>query len=114
MNREIPGYNFDIVAGADYMLDVSRPVGERVTRLEVTGKPVAPTDSFTLALTNYRQTGGGGYAMIVGAPVVYAVDGGRAAAAHGRGAARRRAPSAGLLHAQLAHRAGERRVVAVP
>ncbi len=71
VNREIPGYNFDIVAGADYVLDVSRPVGERVTRLEVKGRPVAPADSFTLALTNYRQSGGGDYPMIVGAPVVY-------------------------------------------
>ena len=35
------------------------------------GKPVAETDSFTLALNNYRQTGGGGYAMLQGAPVVY-------------------------------------------
>jgi 2',3'-cyclic-nucleotide 2'-phosphodiesterase / 3'-nucleotidase / 5'-nucleotidase len=70
VNRAIPGYNFDIVAGADYVLDVSRPVGQRVTRLEVRGKAVAPTDSFTLALTNYRQAGGGDYAMIAGAPVV--------------------------------------------
>ena len=70
MNRAIPGYNYDIVAGADYVLDVSRPVGQRVTRLEVHGRAVAPTDSFTLALTNYRQTGGGEYTMIAGAPVV--------------------------------------------
>src|SRR4029078_4914081 len=54
MNREIPGYNFDIVAGADYVLDVSRPVGERVTRLEVKGRGVAPADSVTLALTQHR------------------------------------------------------------
>jgi 2',3'-cyclic-nucleotide 2'-phosphodiesterase (5'-nucleotidase family) len=67
---DVPGYNFDIVAGADYTLDVSRPLGERVVRLEVGGRPVAPTDSFTLALNNYRQTGGGGYAMLQGAPVV--------------------------------------------
>jgi 2',3'-cyclic-nucleotide 2'-phosphodiesterase (5'-nucleotidase family) len=67
----VPGYNFDVVAGADYALDLSRPQGERVTKLEVRGRPVVPTDSFTLALTNYRQTGGGGYSMIAGAPVVY-------------------------------------------
>ncbi|HEX7981454.1 MAG TPA: 5'-nucleotidase C-terminal domain-containing protein [Gemmatimonadaceae bacterium] len=71
VNPEIPGYNFDMLAGADYVLDVSRPTGERVTRLEVRGRAVAPRDSFTLALTNYRQTGGGGYTMIVGAPEVY-------------------------------------------
>ena len=67
----IPGFNFDIVAGADYTLDVSRPIGQRVTRLEVRGRTVAPADSFTLALNNYRQTGGGGYAMLSRAPVVY-------------------------------------------
>ncbi|MEO6445013.1 MAG: 5'-nucleotidase C-terminal domain-containing protein, partial [Gemmatimonadaceae bacterium] len=67
----VPGYNFDIVAGADYTLDLSRPLGQRVTRLEVKGRPVADSDTFTLALNNYRQTGGGGFAMLRGAPVVY-------------------------------------------
>ncbi len=71
VNPSIPGFNFDIVSGADYTLDVSRPVGQRVTRLEVKGRAVQPTDSFTMALNNYRQTGGGGYAMLAGAPVVY-------------------------------------------
>jgi 2',3'-cyclic-nucleotide 2'-phosphodiesterase/3'-nucleotidase len=67
----VPGYNFDMVAGADYTLDLMRPVGSRVGSLAVMGKPVAETDSFTLALNNYRQTGGGGFAMIKDAPVVY-------------------------------------------
>jgi 2',3'-cyclic-nucleotide 2'-phosphodiesterase (5'-nucleotidase family) len=71
VDPSVPGYNFDIVAGADYVLDVSRPIGERVTRLEVHGRAVDPTDRFTLALTNYRQTGGGDYRMIAGAPLVY-------------------------------------------
>ena len=71
VNPQVPGYNFDVIAGADYTLDASRPEGQRVTRLEVRGRPVAPTDSFTLALTNYRQTGGGSYSMIAGAPLVY-------------------------------------------
>ncbi|HUQ84147.1 MAG TPA: 5'-nucleotidase C-terminal domain-containing protein [Gemmatimonadaceae bacterium] len=71
VNERIPGYNFDIVAGADYVIDVSRAVGSRITSLSVKGKPVTETDSFTLALNNYRQTGGGGYAMLAGAPVVY-------------------------------------------
>jgi 2',3'-cyclic-nucleotide 2'-phosphodiesterase (5'-nucleotidase family) len=67
----IPGFNFDIVSGVEYTLDVSRPIGQRVTRLERNGRAVAPTDSFTMALNNYRQSGGGGYAMLSGAPVVY-------------------------------------------
>ncbi len=68
---QVPGYNFDIVAGADYALDLSKPVGSRVVRLAVKGTPVADSDSFTLALNNYRQTGGGGYAMLATAPLVY-------------------------------------------
>ena len=71
VDPKVPGFNFDVVSGADYVLDLSRPQGQRVTRLEVRGRPVAPTDSFTLALTNYRQTGGGSYTMIADAPVVY-------------------------------------------
>ena len=67
----IPGYNFDIVAGADYTIDLTRPPGRRLTRLEVNGRPVADEASFTMALNNYRQTGGGGYTMLRGAPVVY-------------------------------------------
>jgi len=60
----VPGYNFDIVSGVDYTIDVSKPIGSRITTLEYQGHPVSPTDSFTLALNNYRQTGGGGYAML--------------------------------------------------
>ena len=71
LDPTIPGYNFDIVAGVDYTLDISRPVGSRVTRLELKGRAVTDDDSFTMALNNYRQTGGGGYAMLSGAPVVH-------------------------------------------
>ena len=68
---QIPGYNFDIVAGVDYVIDVAKPPGSRVVRLEYKGRPVQDGDSFSMALNNYRQTGGGGYAMLSGAPVVY-------------------------------------------
>jgi 2',3'-cyclic-nucleotide 2'-phosphodiesterase (5'-nucleotidase family) len=71
VDQSIPGYNFDIVAGADYTIDLSRPIGSRITTLNVKGKPVTDADSFTLALNNYRAGGGGGYAMLAGAPVTY-------------------------------------------
>jgi 2',3'-cyclic-nucleotide 2'-phosphodiesterase (5'-nucleotidase family) len=67
----VPGYNFDIVSGVDYVMDVSRPVGSRIARLDYKGAAVRDNDSFTMALNNYRQTGGGGYAMLSSAPVVY-------------------------------------------
>ena len=60
VDTSIPGFNYDMVAGADYVLDLSRPFGARVTTLSVKGRPVADTDTFTLALNNYRQGGGGG------------------------------------------------------
>jgi 2',3'-cyclic-nucleotide 2'-phosphodiesterase (5'-nucleotidase family) len=70
IDPDIPGYNFDIVGGAEYVMDLSRPMGERITTLRVLGRAVAPTDSFTLAVNNYRAGGGGGYGMLRGAPVL--------------------------------------------
>lgn len=67
----IPGYNFDIISGVDYTIDVSKPVGQRITRLVYRGAAVRDDQSFTLALNNYRQSGGGGFSMIASAPVVY-------------------------------------------
>ncbi len=67
----IPGYNYDVVGGVDYEIDVSRPIGDRVTRLEFQGKPVATADTFTMAVSNFRQVGGGGFSMLHDAPVVY-------------------------------------------
>jgi hypothetical protein len=32
---------------------------------------MAVTDSFTIAVNNYRASGSGGYSMLLGAPVVY-------------------------------------------
>jgi 2',3'-cyclic-nucleotide 2'-phosphodiesterase (5'-nucleotidase family) len=70
-NFRVPGYNFDIVSGVDYTIDISRPVGQRITALAYQGRPVTPDQSFTMAINSYRQSGGGGYDMIAGAPVVY-------------------------------------------
>jgi 2',3'-cyclic-nucleotide 2'-phosphodiesterase (5'-nucleotidase family) len=67
----VPGYNYDIVSGVDYTIDVSKPIGQRITTLTYSGRPVAAADTFTMALNNYRQTGGGGFAMLRDAPVVY-------------------------------------------
>ena len=71
VDPKIPGYNYDIVAGVDYTIDVSKPVGDRIATLTYEGRAVAPSDSLTIALNNYRQGGGGGFAMLQGAPVVY-------------------------------------------
>jgi 2',3'-cyclic-nucleotide 2'-phosphodiesterase (5'-nucleotidase family) len=74
-DRSIPGYNYDVLAGIDYTVDLSQPMGQRIVRFERNGRPVADTDTFTVALNSYRASGGGGYDMLRGAPVVY--EGGR-------------------------------------
>lgn len=74
VNTAMAGYNFDMVAGVDYTLDITRRVGDRVTRLLYRGRPVAESDSFTIALNNYRQGGGGGFPAVADAPVVYSGD----------------------------------------
>ncbi len=71
VNPAVAGYNFDVVSGVDYALDLTRPAGQRVVRLERGGRAVMDADSFTLALNNYRASGSGGFSMLIGAPVVY-------------------------------------------
>src|SRR5690242_8780955 len=46
----IPGFNYDVVGGVDYEIDVSRPIGQRLTHLAFQGRPIADADTFSLAL----------------------------------------------------------------
>jgi 2',3'-cyclic-nucleotide 2'-phosphodiesterase (5'-nucleotidase family) len=71
INDSVPGFNFDVVSGVAYNIDLSRPPGQRIRGLAYEGKLVQATDSFTLALNSYRAAGGGGYAMLAGARVTY-------------------------------------------
>src|SRR6266571_1477699 len=71
INDSVAGYNYDVVSGVIYNVDLSRPAGQRIRGLAYEGRIVQPTDSFTLALNSYRQAGGGGYSMLAGARVVY-------------------------------------------
>lgn len=71
INEKIPAYNFDIAAGVTYELNISKPIGQRIEKLQYHGKPVSPAQKFRLATNNYRVNGGGGYTMYQGAPVVY-------------------------------------------
>lgn len=71
INDSVPGYDYDVISGARYDIDLRRPVGDRIRKLAVRGRAVRPTDSFTLAVNSHRQTGSGGYSMLQGAPVIY-------------------------------------------
>ena len=71
INDSVPGYNFDVVSGVVYNIDLSRPAGQRVRGLAFGGKLIQPTDTFTMAVNSYRQAGGGGYTVLARAPIVY-------------------------------------------
>lgn len=55
-NEQFASYNFDMFTGIDYVIDVTKPVGERVHDLvwSDTKVPVVDTDTFTIAVSNYR------------------------------------------------------------
>jgi 2',3'-cyclic-nucleotide 2'-phosphodiesterase (5'-nucleotidase family) len=67
--RMIP-YNFDVIQGASYRIDPTASVGSRIKDLAFRGRPVEPSDRFTLAVNAYRAQGSGGYKALKGARVV--------------------------------------------
>lgn len=70
IDRNIPGYNFDIAEGVTYDLDLREPPGDRIRNLAFGGTPLAPDRRLRLAINNYRYNGGGGYTMFKGAKVL--------------------------------------------
>lgn len=61
-----PDYNYDMIQGVDYTIDLNRPVGRRITKLQYQGRDVKDTDSFTMAINDYRMNGGSGYLEAMG------------------------------------------------
>ena len=52
---DIRAYNYDMFAGVNYEIDVSKPAGERIVNLTwPDGTPVKDDDSFEIAVNNYR------------------------------------------------------------
>ncbi|MBP2335216.1 2',3'-cyclic-nucleotide 2'-phosphodiesterase/3'-nucleotidase [Saccharothrix coeruleofusca] len=70
-----PDYLYDVLAGLDapltYDIDIARPVGSRIANLAYGGAPVAADQAFAVAVNNYRQSGGGNFPHIAGAPVLH-------------------------------------------
>ncbi|NUT20911.1 MAG: bifunctional metallophosphatase/5'-nucleotidase [Hamadaea sp.] len=63
----VPDYNYDTLSGVDYDIDISKPIGQRITKLTHAGSdtPVADGDQFVIAVNNYRRSGGGNFPGIV-------------------------------------------------
>ncbi len=68
----IPDYNYDVLSGVNYQINISAPVGQRIVGLtRADGTPLAAEDKVIFVSNNYRQNGGGDYPHVSTAPVVY-------------------------------------------
>lgn len=64
-----PSYNFDSAAGLRYIVDVSKPKGNRVTIISLAnGEPFDMDKEYRVALNSYRGNGGGGH-LVEGARI---------------------------------------------
>ncbi|GAB2538092.1 bifunctional 2',3'-cyclic-nucleotide 2'-phosphodiesterase/3'-nucleotidase [Rhodanobacter koreensis] len=71
INDHYPGFNFDqIQGGIHYVIDVSKPVGQRITSLTYHGKRVTPSQPFIVVTNNYRASGGGNFPGLDGKNIV--------------------------------------------
>ena len=83
LNTEFPSYNFDVIDGVTYQIDLSQPPmfapkGEvinpdtnRVVNLEFNGAPIDPAQEFIIATNNYRASGGGSFPGAMGDTIVF-------------------------------------------
>lgn len=55
-NPDVPHYKYDTFSGVDYLIDLSKPVGNRVASLKRKGLDIQDDDLFTLAVNAYRYT----------------------------------------------------------
>ena len=73
INTVFAGFNFDqLQGGVDYVIDVSKPVGQRIVALKYHGKPVRAEQTFVVVTNNYRASGGGHFPGLDGSTIVLA------------------------------------------
>ncbi|MGL6173331.1 MAG: bifunctional metallophosphatase/5'-nucleotidase, partial [Cellulosilyticaceae bacterium] len=56
-NSSIRGYAYDMFQGVDYKIDISKPVGKRITDVIYKGEPLADDTVLKLAINDYRYSG---------------------------------------------------------
>lgn len=64
---DIPEFNYDVISGVTYDIDIAQPPGSRIANLNRKGEPVADDAEFALAVNSYRASGGGDFPHIADA-----------------------------------------------
>ena len=57
-DKDHPGYLYDMFAGVDYEINLSKPAGERIENVMFKGEPLADDQELKLAVNNYRYSSG--------------------------------------------------------
>lgn len=68
-NPNVRSYLYDMFAGVDYKIDLSKEVGNRITDLTLKGKEVKADDTLTLVVNDYRYSGLKNDGVISGQPI---------------------------------------------
>ncbi|MGM0420235.1 MAG: 5'-nucleotidase C-terminal domain-containing protein [Bacillota bacterium] len=54
-----PSYNYDVIEGIEYEIDITQPEGERIENVTYQGEPIDLDQEFALITNDYRAGGGG-------------------------------------------------------
>jgi len=61
LKPKVEHYNFDYFTGIDAVIDIRKPVGQRVVSVVRNGNPLEDDRKYSLCMNNYRASGTGGY-----------------------------------------------------
>lgn len=70
LNEDFAHYNFDMLLGLSYTIDITATHGQRIKDLSYAGKPVSDAQLFYVATNNYRANGGGAFPHLDGSTTV--------------------------------------------